>query len=181
MSLEGTVVLYVHSLTRGWSEADPGHARRRTNRRAKGGRENVSSRQFRKLKEKVDKADQSIRAAAAKDEAELKAMVDDAPEGRRARRCGVEVSGAERQWQEVQSDWDPGTSSGFASEWTPRRTSSTPRSPSMTQSGQARRHRRRQLRVGCNRGSVRSARCRGGAKKGRRHGRRRMTSGRALN
>ena len=43
---------------------------------------------FTKLREKVDKADQSIRAAAAKDEAELKAMVDDAQEGRRAR-CGV--------------------------------------------------------------------------------------------
>ena len=33
---------------------------------------------FTKLREKVDNADQSIRAAAAKDEAELKAMVDDA-------------------------------------------------------------------------------------------------------
>jgi small-conductance mechanosensitive channel len=67
---------------------------------------------FTKLREKVDKADQSIRAAAATDEAELKAMVDDArkkADGRAAalRAKSDEVSdSAERQWQEVQSDWD---------------------------------------------------------------------------
>jgi small-conductance mechanosensitive channel len=67
---------------------------------------------FTKLREKVDKADQSIRAAAAKDEAELKAMVDDARKKADERAAVLraksdEVSdSAERQWQEVQSDWD---------------------------------------------------------------------------
>ena len=67
---------------------------------------------FTKLREKVDKADQSIRAAAAKDEAELKAMVDDARKKADERAAVLraksdEVSDtAERQWQEVQSDWD---------------------------------------------------------------------------
>ena len=67
---------------------------------------------FTKLREKVDKADQSIRAAAAQDEAELKAMVDDARKKADERAAVLrakseEVSdSAERQWHEVQSDWD---------------------------------------------------------------------------
>ena len=67
---------------------------------------------FTKLREKVDKADQSIRAAAAKDEAELKAMVDDARKKADERAAVLrakseEISdSAEHQWHEVQSDWD---------------------------------------------------------------------------
>ena len=67
---------------------------------------------FTKLREKVDKADQSIRAAAAKDDAELKAMVDDARKKAderaavsRAKSDEVAES-AEGQWHEVQGDWD---------------------------------------------------------------------------
>ena len=62
---------------------------------------------FRKLKEQVEQADRSIRESAAKDQAELKAMVDEARKraetafGRAA--CQVAGSGgqAERQWNEV--------------------------------------------------------------------------------
>jgi hypothetical protein len=67
---------------------------------------------FTKLREKVDKADQSIRAAAAQDEAELKAMVDDARKKADERAAVLrakseEVSdSAERQWHEVQNDWN---------------------------------------------------------------------------
>ena len=67
---------------------------------------------FAKLRDKVDTADQSIRAAAARDEAELKAMVDDARKKADERAAVLrtkseEVSdSAERQWHEVQSDWD---------------------------------------------------------------------------
>jgi hypothetical protein len=67
---------------------------------------------FTKLREKVDKADQSIRAAAAQDEAELTAMVNDARNKADERAAALrakseEVSdSAERQWHEVQSDWD---------------------------------------------------------------------------
>ena len=67
---------------------------------------------FTKLREKVDTADQSIRAAAAKDEAELKAMVDDARKKADERTAVLgakseEVAdSAEHQWHEVQSDWD---------------------------------------------------------------------------
>ena len=67
---------------------------------------------FTTLREKVDKADQSIRAAAAKDEAELKAMVDDARKKADERaavlraKSGEVADSAEHQWHEVQSDWD---------------------------------------------------------------------------
>ena len=67
---------------------------------------------FTKLREKVDKADQSIRAAVAKDEAELEAMVDDARKKADERAAVLrakleEVADSdERQWHEVQSDWD---------------------------------------------------------------------------
>ena len=67
---------------------------------------------FTKLREKVDKADQSIRAAAAKDEAELKVMVDDARKKADERTAVLRAKSeevadsAEHQWHEVQSDWD---------------------------------------------------------------------------
>jgi hypothetical protein len=67
---------------------------------------------FTKLREKVDKADQSIRAAAAQGDAELKAMVDDARKKSDERAAGMRAKSqevadsAERQWHEVQSDWD---------------------------------------------------------------------------
>ena len=67
---------------------------------------------FTKLREKVDKADQSIRAAAAQDEAELKAMVDDARKKADERAAGMRAKSeevadsAEHQWHEVQNDWD---------------------------------------------------------------------------
>jgi len=67
---------------------------------------------FTKLREKVDKADQSIRAGAAKDEAELKAMVDDARKKADQRAAVLHAKSeevadsAEHQWHEVQSDWD---------------------------------------------------------------------------
>ena len=67
---------------------------------------------FTKLREKVNKADESIRAAAATDEAELKAMVDDARKRADERAAVLRVKSeevsdsAERQWHEVQRDWN---------------------------------------------------------------------------
>jgi small-conductance mechanosensitive channel len=67
---------------------------------------------FTKLKEQVENADQTIRAAVAKDDAELRAMVDDArkkADDREAelRGTSTEVADqAERHWNDVKSDWD---------------------------------------------------------------------------
>ena len=67
---------------------------------------------FTKLKEQVDSADQSIRAAVAKDDAELEAMVDEARKKAedRATQLATKTSEAadqaERHGNEVQSDWD---------------------------------------------------------------------------
>src|SRR5262245_33788737 len=67
--------------------------------------------EFTMLKEQVESADRSIRAAVAQDDAELKAMVDDArkrADDREAelRAKSTEVADeAERDWNEVQSEW----------------------------------------------------------------------------
>ena len=67
---------------------------------------------FTKLKDKVDSADRDIREAAARDTAELKAMVDQARRKADARaaelqaKAGETADQAERQWNEVQGDWD---------------------------------------------------------------------------
>jgi hypothetical protein len=67
---------------------------------------------FVKLKDQVDAADRRIRAAAAEDTAELKAMVDKARKSAdehaaelRAKSDDV-ADQTERHWQQVQSDWD---------------------------------------------------------------------------
>jgi uncharacterized protein (DUF342 family) len=67
---------------------------------------------FTKLKEQVESADQTIRTAVAKDDAELKAMVDDARKKAddredELRAKSTEVADqAERHWNDVKSDWD---------------------------------------------------------------------------
>jgi hypothetical protein len=67
---------------------------------------------FTKLKEQVENADRSIKAAVAKNDAELEAMVDEARKKAddRATQLRTKASEtadqAERHWNEVQSDWD---------------------------------------------------------------------------
>ena len=67
---------------------------------------------FTRLKEQVETADGRIRAAAAKDQAELKAMVDEARVNADQRaaelRTKADEAGdqAERHWHEVRVDWD---------------------------------------------------------------------------
>jgi hypothetical protein len=67
---------------------------------------------FVKLKEQVEAADSRIRAAAAQDTAELKAMVDEARKHADEHAAGLgakseEVAGQPDRsgWQQVQSDW----------------------------------------------------------------------------
>ena len=67
---------------------------------------------FDKLKEQIEEADRSIRAAASQDTAELKAMVDDARRSAEKHADELIVKSdedavqAERHWQDVQADWD---------------------------------------------------------------------------
>ena len=67
---------------------------------------------FTKLKEQVEEADRSIKEAVAKEDAELKAMVDEARKNADDRAAQLraktqEAAGeADRQWKEVQSNWD---------------------------------------------------------------------------
>jgi hypothetical protein len=67
---------------------------------------------FTKLKDQVDEADRTIKAAVAKKDAELKDMVDEARKKAddRAAQLGPKttdaVDQAQRQWNQVQSDWD---------------------------------------------------------------------------
>lgn len=67
---------------------------------------------FTKLKKQVEEADQSIREAAAKNQAELKQMVDEARTKAETRSGELhakseEAAGqVEGQWNEVQSTWD---------------------------------------------------------------------------
>ena len=71
---------------------------------------------FTKLKEQVDEADRSIKAAVAQKDAELKAMVDDARKkaddraaqfGAKTTEAAGQAAGqAQSQWNQVQSDWD---------------------------------------------------------------------------
>src|SRR5262249_24456208 len=66
---------------------------------------------FAKLKEQVETADRSIREAAARGTDELKAMVDQARQSADTRAAELRsksqttADDAERQWQEVQTDW----------------------------------------------------------------------------
>ena len=67
---------------------------------------------FTKLKEQVETADRRIRAAAAKNQAELKAMVDEARVNADQRSAELRTKADEadeqtkRHWHEVQVDWD---------------------------------------------------------------------------
>jgi hypothetical protein len=69
---------------------------------------------FTKLKEQVENADRSIRAAVAQDDAELKDKVDEARKNAderedQLRSKSSEAAGegeTERQWSKVRSDWD---------------------------------------------------------------------------
>ena len=67
---------------------------------------------FTKLKEQVDAADRHIKTAVAQDDAELKAMVDDARKKADARAAQLRdktnevAEQADRNWNQVQSDWD---------------------------------------------------------------------------
>ncbi len=67
---------------------------------------------FTKLKEQVETADRHIKAAAAKDQAELEAMVEEARVNADQRAAELRTKGdeaadqAERHWHEVQVDWD---------------------------------------------------------------------------
>jgi hypothetical protein len=67
---------------------------------------------FAKLKEQVEEADRSIKAAVAKEDAELKTMVDDARKKADDRAAQLHATTtdaaheAERQWNQVQTDWD---------------------------------------------------------------------------
>src|SRR5215470_8739037 len=98
-----------------WPELRPRHHRGRVNTiesRMEGGAAMTVSDGFDKLKEQVDEADRSIRAAANQGEAELKSMVEEARKNadRHAdelRAKSDEVADqAEHHWHEVQGDWD---------------------------------------------------------------------------
>jgi DNA repair exonuclease SbcCD ATPase subunit len=71
-----------------------------------------ASTEFTKLKEQVDGADQRIKASAAKNADELKAMVDQARAKADARADELSTKAheagdtAEAHWNQVQSDWD---------------------------------------------------------------------------
>jgi hypothetical protein len=67
---------------------------------------------FTKLKEQVEEADRSIKAAVAKEDAELKTMVDDARKKADDRAAQLRAKTteaadqAQHQWNQVQTDWD---------------------------------------------------------------------------
>jgi hypothetical protein len=79
---------------------------------ARGGSTMTASDDFTKLKEQVEEADRSIKAAVAKQDAELTAMVDEARKKADERaaqvsaKAGEAADEAEHQWNQVQSDWD---------------------------------------------------------------------------
>jgi hypothetical protein len=68
--------------------------------------------EYTKLKEQVENGDRTIRAAVAKDDAELKAMVDEARKNADMREAELRAKStevadeAERHWNDVRSDWD---------------------------------------------------------------------------
>jgi hypothetical protein len=72
----------------------------------------AASDDFTELKDQVEEADRTIKAAVAKQDAELKAMVDAARKkaDERAAQLGTKTTEAadeaQRQWNQVQSDWD---------------------------------------------------------------------------
>jgi hypothetical protein len=72
----------------------------------------TASDNFTKLEDKVAEGDRSIKAAVAKDDAELRAMVDQARENAEQHAAEMRAKTTEvadqaaRQWGEVQSDWD---------------------------------------------------------------------------
>ena len=67
---------------------------------------------FTKLKEQVEEADRSIKAAVTHEDAELKAMVDDARKRADDRAAQLHTKTteaadqAQHQWSQVQTDWD---------------------------------------------------------------------------
>jgi hypothetical protein len=72
----------------------------------------AASDDFTKLKEQVEEADRSIKAAVAKEDADLETMVDDARKKADDRAAQLRAKTteaadqAERQWNQVQTDWD---------------------------------------------------------------------------
>lgn len=72
----------------------------------------VSDNPFTVLKEQIDEADRSIKAAVAQSDAELTAMVDDARKKADERAAHLSATSTERagetdnQWDKVKSDWD---------------------------------------------------------------------------
>ena len=72
----------------------------------------TASDDFTKLKEQVEEADRSIKAAVAKEDAELKTMVDDARKKADDRAAQLHTKTteagdqAQHQWNQVQTDWD---------------------------------------------------------------------------
>ena len=72
----------------------------------------AASDDFTKLKEQVEEADRGIKAAVAKEDAELKAMVDDARKKADERAAQLHATTteaadqAQHQWNQVQTDWD---------------------------------------------------------------------------
>jgi hypothetical protein len=67
---------------------------------------------FTKLKEQVEEADRTIKAAVAQEDAELKGMVEDARKKADDRAAQLRAKTteaadqAERQWNQMQTDWD---------------------------------------------------------------------------
>jgi hypothetical protein len=67
---------------------------------------------FTRLKEQVENADRTIKQAAAQEKGELKAAVEKARESADDRAAALRAKSqdaaddVERQWQEVQADWD---------------------------------------------------------------------------
>ena len=72
----------------------------------------AASDDFTKLKEQVEEADRSIKAAVAQQDAELKTMVDDARKNADDRAAQLRAKTTEAadqaqgQWNQVQTDWD---------------------------------------------------------------------------
>ena len=72
----------------------------------------AASDDFTKLKEQVEEADRSIKAAVSKEDAELKAMVDDARKKADDRAAQLHTKTteaadqAQHQWNQVETDWD---------------------------------------------------------------------------
>jgi hypothetical protein len=72
----------------------------------------AASDDFTKLKEQVEEADRSIKAAVTQEDAELKAMVDEARKKADDRAAQLHTKTteaadqAQHQWNQVQTDWD---------------------------------------------------------------------------